>query len=307
MDYVRKLCILKQLAQGFASDGRTVSALLVAEKFGGRLSLALSLIGFAPVTQGRYRLLVCDEKGETQVFDVPSPAGGNFKRECAFDLSGGFCAIVCHVDGSAKPAAFGKCGEKTYDVKRLCATLDEAEKKQERIVYDDEIVATENYYEFERTAPPAPAAEEAEEKDEKDAEKERETCPQDEDAQGVRGGTDTADVREDARTRYYDQVKGELDALFEAHPAEEELQKRIPLSRWAKVTFSRNKYYTVGVISDETGARYICYGVPAEKRDAPPPALSGLCSFLPLSVFEPDGRGYWMMYQDAVTGKSIRR
>ncbi|WP_278550134.1 hypothetical protein, partial [Cloacibacillus evryensis] len=30
----------------------------------------------------------------------------------------------------------------------------------------------------------------AEEKDEKDAEKERETCPQDEDAQGVRGGTD---------------------------------------------------------------------------------------------------------------------
>ena len=70
--------------------------------------------------------------------------------------------------------------------------------------------------------------------------------------------------------------------------------------------FSRNKYYTVGVICDEKKPKYICYGVPAESRGEPPDALKGYCSFLPLSVFDLSGKGYWMMFQDAETGECVK-
>ena len=111
---------------------------------------------------------------------------------------------------------------------------------------------------------------------------------------------------ENAEPCYYDRVRADLDALFARHPAERELADCIPYSRWARVNFARNKYYAVGVICDEKKPQYICYGVPAEAHGEPPAALKGFCSFLPLSVFEPEGRGYWMMFQDAETGRCVR-
>ena len=44
----------------------------------------------------------------------------------------------------------------------------------------------------------------------------------------------------------------------------------------------------------------------AEKRSEPPEAFKGKCSFLPLSLFDPDGKGYWMMFQDAETGQCVK-
>ena len=69
--YTKKLCVLKQLSSGFAADGKKVSALLTAESYAGRLTLNLSLIGFAPLSEGRYRAAVVDEHGTAEMFDVP--------------------------------------------------------------------------------------------------------------------------------------------------------------------------------------------------------------------------------------------
>ena len=79
----------------------------------------------------------------------------------------------------------------------------------------------------------------------------------------------------------------------------------MPESVWSRVDFGKNKYYVVGLISEGRKPKYICYGVPAEKRGEPPQALKGWCSFLPASLFDLDGRGYWIMYQDAETGKCV--
>ena len=75
MNYLKKLCILKQLSSGFAEDGKKVSALLTAEMLGGTLTLSLALIGFAPLREGRYVCLLCDEKGVREQFEVVPPSG----------------------------------------------------------------------------------------------------------------------------------------------------------------------------------------------------------------------------------------
>ena len=110
---------------------------------------------------------------------------------------------------------------------------------------------------------------------------------------------------ENGSARYYDSVKGELDELFEKYPSEDNLQRAVEDSRWVKIEFAPQKYYTVGLMFEKGKPRYICYGVPAANKSEPPAALKGFCSYLPLSLFDLRGKGYWMMYQDADTGRCV--
>ena len=438
MDYVKKLCILKQVSSGFAAGTGQVSAILTAETFGGRLQLSLSPIGLAPLSAGRYRCLVADARGNSEVLDLPSPpAGAALRKVSPLSIAEGLFAALCYVRGRAVPVACGSCGGKSYDAAALCAALDEdaadtgkkalredtagagkaspgegagkaprpadgaapapaeaagaartqtapareagaaraqtahareagAAQKQaappprkgaqtapppaqtdvppraqtdtalreatpEREAagrYDDELIAAENYYAFAdadlsslRIRPSAGRA---------DAEEPPVKAEAGEGGEGGNGpsfppntesGTGEGGEGEQAAERafsepkkppakqpprYYAKVQGDLRALFEQYPPEEELAACIPYSRWAKIAFARGKHYAVGVISDEGRPQYICYGVPAERLSEPPKALRGFCSFMPLSVFDLHGKGYWMMFQDADTGECIQ-
>lgn len=374
MNYIKKLCILKQVASGFAADGREVSALLTAESLGGRLTLTLAPIGFAPLAAGRYRCVVQDADGRRESFDLPVPSGACVRRAGGLDIARGIGCAVCFVGGKATCVAFGKTGEGAYDPKAMCATEGEAPTRAQTPPaipaptrasdpmqparaqtppdppYDDEMLATENYFEkeggassgeacAEKTggapteetggaqaadglyaggpcaddgAPTGGGTEEGKAAEGGGQEKGAESGARDGNAQAraVTGENAQTLFRlhggENAEPCYYDRVRADLDALFARHPAERELADCIPYSRWARVSFARNKYYAVGVICDEKKPQYICYGVPAEAHGEPPAALKGFCSFLPLSVFEPEGRGYWMMFQDAETGRCVR-
>lgn len=433
MNYVKKLCILKQVSSGFAAGTGQVSAILTAETFGGRLQLSLSPIGLAPLSAGRYRCLVADARGNSEVLDLPSPpAGAALRKVSPLSIAEGLFAALCYVRGRAVPVACGSCGGKSYDAAALCAALDEdaadtgkkalredtagagkaspnegagkaspgegaapapakeagaaraqtahareagaAQKqaappprkgaqtapppaqtdvppraqtdtaphaetdeapsasKTPRIEadgrYDDELIAAENYYAFAdadlsslRIRPSAGRA---------DAEEPPVKAEAGEGGEGANGpsfppntesGTGEGGEGEQAAERafsepekppakqpprYYAKVQGDLRALFEQYPPEEELAACIPYSRWAKIAFARGKHYAVGVISDEGRPQYICYGVPAERLSEPPKALRGFCSFMPLSVFDLHGKGYWMMFQDADTGECIQ-
>lgn len=456
MNYVKKLCILKQVSSGFAAGTGQVSAILTAETFGGRLQLSLSPIGLAPLSAGRYRCLVADARGNSEVLDLPSPpAGASLRKVSPLSIAEGLFAALCYVRGRAVPVACGSCGGKAYDAAALCAALDEdaadtgkkalredtagagkaspgeaagktaagesagktvrpaegavpapareagaaraqtapareagaaraqtahareagtAQKqaappprkgaqtspppaqtdvppraqtdtaphaetdeapsasKTPRIEadgrYDDELIAAENYYAFAdadlsslRIRPSAGRADAEERPAKAEAGEGGEggngpSFPSNTEgvADGCGAGKRAAErassepEKPPAKQppRYYAKVQGDLRALFEQYPPEEELAACIPYSRWAKIAFARGKHYAVGVISDEGRPQYICYGVPAERLSEPPKALRGFCSFMPLSVFDLHGKGYWMMFQDADTGECIQ-
>ena len=433
MNYVKKLCILKQVSSGFAAGTGQVSAILTAETFGGRLQLSLSPIGLAPLSAGRYRCLVADARGNSEVLDLPSPpAGAALRKVSPLSIAEGLFAALCYVRGRAVPVACGSCGGKSYDAAALCAALDEdaadtgkkalredtagagkaspnegagkaspgegaapapakeagaaraqtahareagaAQKqaappprkgaqtapppaqtdvppraqtdtaphaetdeapsasKTPRIEadgrYDDELIAAENYYAFAdadlsslRIRPSAGRADAEEPPVKAEAGEGGEGGngpsfpPNTESGTGEGGEGERAAERASSEPkkppakqppRYYAKVQGDLRALFEQYPPEEELAACIPYSRWAKIAFARGKHYAVGVISDEGRPQYICYGVPAERLSEPPKALRGFCSFMPLSVFDLHGKGYWMMFQDADTGECIQ-
>lgn len=189
---------------------------------------------------------------------------------------------------------------------------DEFNKQRFISGYDDEAVATVNYYSLE---------EEIQDKINAVKEKERGYLPFENELPTIRNqektleSNDCFDGSKDEtnacerfsgkKERYLDTVREELTEVFSKHPVEQELSRTFPDSRWAKIYYSKEKFYVVGVIKENGTEKYICYGVPATYSPEPPKELKGCSSFIPLSVFNMKGDGYWMMFQDAETGACI--
>lgn len=104
---------------------------------------------------------------------------------------------------------------------------------------------------------------------------------------------------------FYEQTAAQITRLFSENPRHAELEKLLPDTKWARVDFDGKNYYAVGVV----GARpdYVGYAVPARFTSRPPEELDGYAVWVPMDPALPEGDGFWVMYQDAATGESVKR
>ncbi len=122
MNYVKKMCILRQIQQGFSTDGKTLSGLIKIEQYGKNLAVEVSVINFAPLSQGEYYCLLSDGQGKTEMLGLRGKSFFNLLSD--LDISHGFCGIVCYVKDDVVPIAYGINGNGQYDWKSILnATL----------------------------------------------------------------------------------------------------------------------------------------------------------------------------------------
>lgn len=101
---------------------------------------------------------------------------------------------------------------------------------------------------------------------------------------------------------FYKQIENSMQELFDKYESDSELNLLVPDSKWARVPVDDQNYYVVGLIYSDGKPNLICYGVP-DKDSSNPPANTNDCrQWLEL---EKGGRGYWMMYQSAVSGQTL--
>ncbi|MGI6702369.1 MAG: hypothetical protein ACOX3U_07955 [Christensenellales bacterium] len=100
---------------------------------------------------------------------------------------------------------------------------------------------------------------------------------------------------------FFNSIKPQIDELFRCYPADKDLMKSVPDSKWVRVNYENDDYYVVGILFNGSRATHICYGVPGEYSIKP----KQKSEWLPLDYMDPEGKGYWMIFQDAVTGKTI--
>ena len=122
MNYVKKMCILRQVKQGFSGDGKALSGLVKIEQYGKNLAVEVSIINFAPLVSGEYFCLLSDGKGKTEMLSLRGKSLFNLLSD--LDISGGFCAVVCYVKNEIVPIAYGINGNGSYDWRSILnATL----------------------------------------------------------------------------------------------------------------------------------------------------------------------------------------
>ncbi len=99
-----------------------------------------------------------------------------------------------------------------------------------------------------------------------------------------------------------------FDVLFSQNEHFSELENMIEGTEWVKVMFDKNgsDHYILGKIFDGDVITHIAYGTYAEKqKEKPPQGLEQFCQFLPLDPQNELSSGYYVMYQDAITGENV--
>lgn len=106
---------------------------------------------------------------------------------------------------------------------------------------------------------------------------------------------------------FFDEIKGQVETLFQKSDREEFLEGLIPNSKWVKVEYEESgDYYILGLIYDNDELQYVVYGVPGVYQKNPPKEISGYPIWFPLDKEKRESFGYWLSYQDARTGQSIK-
>lgn len=291
MAYTKNIAVIRGLKSGFSADGGPLSGLVKAEKYGASLKVEVSLINFAPLTEGRYVAAISDGK-KICVLD-----GLVFNGYSEVDTGAGFAALICFVNGTVSPIASAICGNFQSAALGIRAEIERLESIKVT-KYEDEALAKENYYEYEQTDENGGAL--------------RENPSAQADGEGVRQNeAPCGSFEEDAAGGlargecFFVRMKDEIEKVLSSYPAEAALEATVENSRWVRITYGGDKFYVFGVIYSGEVPRYVCYGVPSEDSSRPPESLAGISSFIPAS---PDGgdSGYWVMYQDAATGASVK-
>lgn len=115
------------------------------------------------------------------------------------------------------------------------------------------------------------------------------------------------EVIEGENNKFYNEMKEQIDTLFANNPSENYLEQLLPNSKWVKVNIDDNgNYYVLGLLYEGENLKYICYGVPGVYQKYPPRELSGYPVWFPLDEKSPEGFGYWLSYQDANSGESVK-
>lgn len=101
---------------------------------------------------------------------------------------------------------------------------------------------------------------------------------------------------------FYSSAKDKLNELFIIYPPDKNLEQIIPDSKWVKISYDGEDYYVVGQLFSEGKLNHIGYGVPGIKAIQPPKITDGYADWLPVNNIKPYD-GYWLIFQNAETGK----
>jgi hypothetical protein len=332
MNYIKKMCILRQIRQGFSGDGKTLSGLVKVEQYGKNLAVEVSIINFAPLSLGEYYCLLSDGRGKTEMLSLRGKSMFNILSDV--DVSSGFCAIICFVKNEVVPIAYGINGNGSYDYRAILnatlppvfpkkrddsdgeiASAKRLENKDEKSnapvveiydnnAYDDDRVAEKNYY-----------------KEQVDEREQFEKVGENARRQGANQGQNAEEganfeKNDDAQELfqafetspdgYYLSVKRELDALFSAYPKDETLKDAFSCGEWVRIrgTVQRPEYL-VGVVYEDGKAKYVCYALRATNGENAPDEIKGVCTFVPVSALV-DVDGFFVIFQSASTGQCVK-
>ena len=321
MNYIKKMCILRQAKQGFSGDGKTLSGLVKAEQYGKNLAVEVSIINFAPLVSGEYYCILSDEKGRTEILALRGKSLFNILTD--MEIADGFCAVVCFVKNEIVPIAYGVNGNGRYDWTKILSSalspaLSKKEKReedpvpieeepaptQEENAYNDETVATENYYRREEDGQIG-VSEACE-----NARAESTTEKQDEEARSCASENENADellrpFKTDS-DGYYRSIKSEIDELMKNYPRDDTLKGAFSCSEWVRVKGEENApQYLVGVVYGEGRAQYVCYALFSEDKENPPEEIKAVSTFVPVSPYD-ENKGFFVIFQSAATGECIK-
>ncbi len=115
----------------------------------------------------------------------------------------------------------------------------------------------------------------------------------------------TTEENKNNKSDFLSSIENQVEELLNSYEEEKALENLIPNSKFVKVNSSGDNFYIFGVIYENNEIKYIVYGLPGEFSVKPDDEYTNYYQWLPLNPENPEGYGYYLMYQDASTGNQI--
>lgn len=110
---------------------------------------------------------------------------------------------------------------------------------------------------------------------------------------------------QDELPNFYSKIASQVEKMLNNNETEKILEEIIPDSKFVHIPKANGESYIFGVIYENNIPKYICYGERGKFSEERPEHLKMYYQWLPIDVDDVSGEGYYMMYQDAISGKNL--
>jgi hypothetical protein len=117
---------------------------------------------------------------------------------------------------------------------------------------------------------------------------------------------DEKDVCFSQERPYYQEIKPDLDNIFSSSSQNYTLSNSLINSTFYDYVDEFGNSVAIGIIKEQDDVKYICYGIKGDFSNNEQDLFNGYATFIPISIYELKGDGYWVIFQDAITGKCVK-
>ena len=308
--YAKRILVLKNTAALFSDDCRPLKGVATVSQSDNGTDIELCVYNL-DTEAAKEILAVIYIYGNFYSFNVAAKKRVMLRIEKSSDLSGKILILPQLSDGTTLGYAAVSGGEllikegelyakKTHgaqgEIVRKEPPSDElfVEKSSGEHAYDDDRIATENYYRLDDAKLIYEKNERAQNSDCEETKKSENS--------GY-AYFDEENFNAYKSENYYLSVKRKIDDLLSSNPAESELNGAVPGGKFAAIAYDKIRRYAIGTIEERGAIKYVCYGIPVTRKE-PAPQLKN-AKFIPLDMFDLSGRGYYLVFKDAASGKSV--
>ena len=308
--YAKRYLVFKSMQSAIGDDGRALKGVATVSVSGGETEIELCVYNLDSNSAREIKAVVY-VYGEFYAFNPEIRKRTLFKIEKTDDLSGKILVLLTSATGEPLGYASLSGGEELIKegelyakkVERQTDKVDGEEPPRNELftqkssgehAYDDYRIATENYYRLD----------DAKLIYEKNERIQNRDCEEEKTGEDIGGFKfDEANFDYYKSGDYYLSVKNKLENLICINPAEEALNNAVPGGKFAKISYDKTRRYALGTISIGGTVKFVCYGVPVNRKD-PTPRLKN-AKFIPLNPFDLYGYGYYVVFKDAKSGRTV--
>lgn len=103
---------------------------------------------------------------------------------------------------------------------------------------------------------------------------------------------------------YYRKIEDKLNLVLKSHEKAKSLNDLIEGGEFVRINYDKNRSYFVGKIEKDNKPKYICYGIMG-MYGSYPENFTKNARFIPESEFNVEGVGYYFIFQNVHTGEVI--
>ncbi len=292
VNYCKRVIIIKSTTEKVSGSAKLINENGTIKASVELISKSVNLDGYFWCLSGDNHVVI----GET--IDVYRYT---LELDSKFTFLNGASFCICDLKGK-KILCYGEYGTpclRKNTVIEYLSTINFKDKKPEieeiKSEYDDELIATENYYnrEYEELL--------LEQIDDVKNKHKEETSKKETKDQPFSNEKGTCRVE---NYEYYKKVEDKLNAILKNHESVFSLNELIDGGEFVKINYDNSRCYFVGKIVKNSKPKYICYGIKERYGNCPEEFIKN-AHFIPESEFDYEGFGYYFIFQNVHTGEII--